>query len=128
MLKKFVLVAALSFSTSAFASAIDGTWAFPIVKSGAFSFAAKMTLTDTHVTISNTCTQGTNTVSVSVTVPVEITDTKITSLGSAQDSASSKDLNCDVSVEPTSMDYVLVDPNTLTLSADGQKMNVTRVK
>lgn len=127
MLKKFAFLAAFAFSSASFASAIDGTWAFPIVKSGGFTFEAQMALTDTTATISNVCSQGATTVSVSVTVPIQITDTQITTLGAAQNTVSKDGVDCNVSAEASTMDYVLVNPDTLTLSSNGQKMNVTRV-
>lgn len=127
-------VLAISSQSSASADKVYGSWLWTIkpgnglVLNLVFRFEQGLVTT---LELTNTCSFKKEKTSVSVTVPVEITDTTIEVLESAEASVSHGGLDCDVNLETGTSEYkVLNGGKVLQLTAPGEtkSLNLKRVK
>lgn len=127
MKKASFLFATLLWASSSFASVIDGEWALPEMSSGGIKFNASIVISDALVTMKTKCSMGGSSAQVEVSVPAQITDTQIISLGKAEKTVVQNGITCSASAEPGAIDYGRINPNTMMLRSGAQSFMVQRV-
>lgn len=122
MKKLATLVAALTFAT-AFSVAygaglpVEASWGTSLSQNG-ITFDMTMKLENQQMTTTNVCTFQGQSVIAAVTVPASYDGTSITVLASAERQVSQNGVNCNVSVRPDRMNYV-ISGNSLILTHEG---------
>jgi hypothetical protein len=96
---------------------VEGSWGSSFNQNG-FTFDITMHLENQSMTTTNKCTFQGNSAIVSVTVPATYDGTSITVMMNAEQHVTQNGVECNVSVRPDRMNYV-VSGNSLTLSHDG---------
>lgn len=108
-----MILLALSFtSLSAFANP-EGSW-FIRQSSGPVQFEMTFVIQTNQTTLINVCSMHGQSLQVQATAPSSYTANTLTVMGHAQEQKSANGLNCDVSVRPGSMQYI-VSGNQLIL-------------
>jgi hypothetical protein len=124
----------LSLSASAFAAVdqrVYGSWqsAGPLFQTPEMSVSLGMTLRPGSVVASSICTfSDGSSLTASVTVPAEITESEIRVTGTGRNSVAVGGKTCDVGASPNATKYVLVSDSVLSLtdSASGMSFNFNR--
>ncbi len=129
MFKKIVLgfVASLAFSSMAFANPdVYGDWlAVKQLDDGKVSMILSITANDSS--LNAVCESDNKIVSVTATVPSEVTSSQIILKGSASDSKSNGSFSCSVKLVPMAFDYIL-DGDSLTLISEDHNVELKRIK
>jgi len=105
---------------------VEGSWGTTFSQNG-FDFDMTMKLENQQMTTTNRCTFQGNTAIVSVTVPAAYDGSTITTQANAEQNVSQNGVNCNVSVRPDRMNYV-VSGSSLTLSHDGSPEQITLIR
>ncbi len=108
-----MILLVISFTAfSAFANP-EGSW-FIRHSSGSMNFEMTFVIQANQTTLVNVCSMHGQSLQVQATAPSSYTANTLTVMGHAQQQKSSNGLNCEVSVRPGSMEYV-VSGNQLIL-------------
>lgn len=122
MIRNLMVAVAVLVSQAALASPIDGTWVFPKFSNDGIDFSLEITITDTAVTVSNTCSvNGVSAVAVA-SAPAQVTATDLVVLGDAEATAEKDGIVCEASIEKGSVAYKLLNPSSLELTSDGESI------
>jgi hypothetical protein len=97
---------------------VEGTWGIVLSDNG-ITFDMTVKLENQTMTTRNVCTLAGRSLVASVTVPANYDGTTITVLAHGEHNVSENGMNCNVSVQPDRMNYV-VNGSSLVLTHDGR--------
>lgn len=132
MIKSYALAfaATLTMGLASIASAnsaVYGKWA-SVQNVGDMSFTLALAIQEKQSGLSVTCAKAGKSTTASITVPTEVTASKIIIKGSASDEKKLGDVDCNIEIGPMEFDYVLNSPDALQLTAQGQTVVFNRIK
>ena len=131
-MKKMIslLAAVLLLTTASIAQGapepIEGAWGMQMNQNG-FVMDMTFTIGNGALTLQNVCTYMGRSATVRVTAPASWDSRTLTVHGHASGSESQNGVDCNASLRPDRMNYV-VNGNTLTLSHDGSPESFTLVR
>lgn len=123
----FVFASSLLVTAMAWAQfPIEGSWGM-VQSQGALTFDMTITVRDNSVTLTNVCSLQGRSAQAQAKAPATYDQSSLTILAPAENHQSANGVNCDVSVSPSRMNYV-VQGNNLILSQPGspQQLVLTR--
>ncbi len=118
----FVLMTTLA--SFAFANP-EGRWGVTVQQNG-FQFDLVFTIASTQLNLRNTCSGMGQSVSVDVTVPASYTADSIIVHGAAQKQTSQNGLNCEVSLQPGTANYVVNGNQLILKDSSGEQIVLDR--
>lgn len=111
-------------------ASIQGTWNAPLQTVSnqglTLSYQIAFTFEANALSVKNTCTSNGTSLTVSARSAATYTANTVTTSQSANEKKSSGGVDCSVSISPATISYS-VSGNTLTITADGQSVSLTRV-